>query len=286
MSPYAFISYRREDADAHARSLRDDLNEAFGPNAVFMDTRSIGPGDAWAQELQSSVRGAAVVIAVIGRYWLKSQDEYGRRRIDSPEDWVQRELTTALDNNVKIIPVLVGRATLPLPQALPPAILRLLDFNAIELREQSWAHDVAQLILALETTGFSRRTVPYRFPTKAKRASYPPPLSDEELTPELHRIPGWSKVVSPLPGQEPLTRDELIRTYRFKSFEDAMRFMWLASAEASRLQHHPRWENLWKMVTVALSTWDMKHVITKLDLELAEAFDRVANDVTSGTEHR
>jgi pterin-4a-carbinolamine dehydratase len=40
-----------------------------------------------------------------------------------------------------------------------------------------------------------------------------------------------------------------------------------------KLQHHPRWENQWRTVTVYLSTWDIGNKITALDIQLARAFD-------------
>jgi len=39
-----------------------------------------------------------VVLALIGSNWLRTADEYGRRRIDISDDWVRDELLTAINN--------------------------------------------------------------------------------------------------------------------------------------------------------------------------------------------
>jgi pterin-4a-carbinolamine dehydratase len=72
-----------------------------------------------------------------------------------------------------------------------------------------------------------------------------------------------------MPGHEPLKRIELKRAYEFRSFEEAIRFMAETAQHVSSIQHHPRWENVWRTVTVWLSTWDIGHRPSVLDIELA-----------------
>jgi pterin-4a-carbinolamine dehydratase len=43
----------------------------------------------------------------------------------------------------------------------------------------------------------------------------------------------------------------------------------------TRLQHHPRWENTWRTVSIWLSTWDIGHKPSALDIELAEVIESV-----------
>jgi pterin-4a-carbinolamine dehydratase len=64
-----------------------------------------------------------------------------------------------------------------------------------------------------------------------------------------------------------------MKAFRFKRFEDAIAFMHTAVPDIDRLNHHPRWENVWKTVTIWLSTWDAGHVITHLDIDLAKLLD-------------
>ena len=54
---------------------------------------------------------------------------------------------------------------------------------------------------------------------------------------------------------EPRKRSELFRVFEFASFEDAIAVMGAAVAEIVRLDHDPRWENIWRSVSVWLTTW-------------------------------
>jgi pterin-4a-carbinolamine dehydratase len=42
-----------------------------------------------------------------------------------------------------------------------------------------------------------------------------------------------------------------------------------------RPEHHPRWENLWKVVNVWFSTWDVNCRVTELDIEAAKKLDKL-----------
>jgi hypothetical protein len=62
---------------------------------------------------------------VIGEQWMNARNEEGGRRIDLEDDWVRIEIETALTLNKKVVPVLVGRATTPSAEELPPSIEQL-----------------------------------------------------------------------------------------------------------------------------------------------------------------
>ena len=49
----------------------------------------------------------------------------------------------------------------------------------------------------------------------------------------------------------------------------------------NEVQHHPRWENQWKTVTVYLSTWDIGNKISKLDVDVALLLDELYQDFRS-----
>ena len=100
-------------------------------------------------------------------------------------------------------------------------------------------------------------------------------FSEVELAGELKSLPEWEVSVSELPGKESLKRAELKRTYKFASFEDAIDFMKTAAGHISKVNHHPRWENNWRTITVWLSTWDAGFKPTQLDLELAHYLDNL-----------
>jgi pterin-4a-carbinolamine dehydratase len=109
----------------------------------------------------------------------------------------------------------------------------------------------------------------------------PKELTDEELDKALKLAPAWSLVNSPVPGAEPKKRVELMRTYEFHSFEDAMHFMGEATAYISRMNHHPRWQNVWRSLTIWLSTWDIGHRPSRLDVELAGYLDSLFRNYAS-----
>jgi hypothetical protein len=92
MSGQIFISYRRDDASYPAGRLYDRLSARFPQNQIFIDVGNISLGEA----VEKSVGACDVLIAVIGKRWLTSADEEGRRRLDHPEDFVRREIATAL----------------------------------------------------------------------------------------------------------------------------------------------------------------------------------------------
>lgn len=47
-------------------------------------------------------------------------------------------------------------------------------------------------------------------------------------------------------------------------------------------QHHPRWENIWRTVVIWLSTWDIGHKPSQLDLDLAREVERIYHDYSEG----
>ena len=102
-----------------------------------------------------------------------------------------------------------------------------------------------------------------------------PALADIELDQALLALKGWEPVESLVPGDYPKARHELRKSYRFPTFRAAIDFMQSAVDTIQAVQHHPRWENQWRTVTVFLSTWDVGHKITSLDIDLARRLDDV-----------
>ena len=143
-----FISYRRDDAAAHAGRLSDKLREYFGKDEIFMDIDNIQPGEDFVEVIEQAVGACEILIAVIGRSWLSDNDQ-NTGRLSNPNDFVRLEIATALNRNIRVIPVLVERATMPRPQDLPEDLSKLSRRNAIELSDIRWQRDVDQLIDAI-----------------------------------------------------------------------------------------------------------------------------------------
>jgi hypothetical protein len=95
----AFISYRQDDSSSEAERLAETITAQFGEGSAFIDTSDIAPGEKWPERLRSALGEAAVVVAVMGPEWILARDEWGRRGIDNPEDWVFQEIQLALQFN-------------------------------------------------------------------------------------------------------------------------------------------------------------------------------------------
>ncbi|MET1009513.1 MAG: toll/interleukin-1 receptor domain-containing protein [Gaiellaceae bacterium] len=144
-----FISYRREDAPAHAGRLYDGLIEEFGAQQVFMDVDTLEPGVDFVERLHSAVGTADAVLVVIGRGWLNASNLDGERRLDDPEDFVRLEVGLALTGAPVVIPVLVGGATMPSEDDLPPELVQLARRNALTMIDSDWRSGLARLVAAL-----------------------------------------------------------------------------------------------------------------------------------------
>src|SRR5438105_15115871 len=110
--PSIFISYRRDDSENATGRIHGIFVDRCGQDQVFRDTTDIGPGEPFPDRLRRAVGECRVVLAVIGPGWLST-------RLNDPEDWVRRELESALARKVDIVPVLINGAKLPPKAQLP-----------------------------------------------------------------------------------------------------------------------------------------------------------------------
>lgn len=166
------ISYRRDDASGHAGHLYADLAQRFGEDHVFLDIDNIAPGLDFAEVITDAIHSADVLIVVIGRRWLSGTDRHGRRKIDQPDDFVRLELESAIDKGLRVLPVLVQEAEMPLTEDLPPSLATLARRNALEISDKRWKHDVAELVGVLEEIGAAKAGPP---PVPGPVPAGPPP---------------------------------------------------------------------------------------------------------------
>lgn len=145
-----FISYRREETSGHAGRLYDSLADQFGADQVFMDVDAMAPGVDFVLTLTNALESVEVLLAVIGPQWAE-RDADGRRRLDDPEDFVRFEVRSALERQIRVIPVLVRGASMPTSFDLPEDLRALAHRQAFELSDHRWRDDVAALRSALET---------------------------------------------------------------------------------------------------------------------------------------
>lgn len=137
-----FVNYRGRDAGSSAAFLHAELSRRFGETAVFLDYESISLGRDFEPQLSARVRGAAVLLAVIGDRWLAGDS--GQRPIDNPDDWVRREILEALEHGVPVVPVLFSGARLPVDR-LPAELAVLANLQYFEIRTRRQRTDIAVL---------------------------------------------------------------------------------------------------------------------------------------------
>lgn len=154
-----FISYRRRDSSGYAGRVADRLVKEFGDQQCFRDVEDIESGTDFVQAIENAVGSCEVLIVVIGPDWLHIKDAAGKRRLDDPRDFVRLEIETALQRDVRVIPVLVGGADMPTPEELPPSINRLAYRQATEISDTRWDYDVGRVVATLEGMGIPRANV-------------------------------------------------------------------------------------------------------------------------------
>ncbi len=145
-----FVSYRRADSLMAAGRLSDDLVDVFGREQLFRDVDAIEGGADFERAILDSLRAAAVELVVIGRKWASVVDDAGVRRVARPDDYVRREIETALSERIGVIPILVDGATMPRPDELPQTLAPLTRLQAFEVDDRTWRYDVEQLATHLE----------------------------------------------------------------------------------------------------------------------------------------
>ena len=67
--------------------------------------------------------------------------------------------------------------------------------------------------------------------------------------------------------------NQLYRKFQFKDFNEAFSFMTRVAFIAEKMDHHPRWTNVWNTVEVWLSTHDAGDIVTEKDRKLASKID-------------
>ncbi len=150
--PGVFISYRREDSSGYAGRLFDILSVRFGRDNTYMDLDTIKGGDNFEAVIEDKIGQCDVLLAVIGERWSTVTTDDGRRRLDMPGDFVRLEIGKALARKVRVIPVLVGGASMPRKDELPEDLRALCLHQAMDLRDAHFHADSALLMDLLGQT--------------------------------------------------------------------------------------------------------------------------------------
>ena len=88
-------------------------------------------------------------------------------------------------------------------------------------------------------------------------------LTGDEIDEALAHLSGWGKSAS---------KPAIEKSFRFKNFVEAFGFMTKVALLAEKLDHHPEWSNVYRNVTIVLTTHDSGGV-TALDVTLAKQIE-------------
>jgi len=141
-----FINYRYSDESGTARWLATVLATRFGLGQIFLDNESIQLGTKYQQEIPRRLYQATAVLAIIGPRWLDAPDASGGRALDSPRDWVRREIATAIARGIPVIPVLVHGTQVPPAADLPADLRHLVHYQGISIDPHSGPQDIEGLV--------------------------------------------------------------------------------------------------------------------------------------------
>jgi len=141
-----FINYRRNDDPGFVHAVFQQLELEFGNDAVFMDVEGfLKPGDNFLRTINDQIGACDIVLVVIGPRWAELMNS----RSNSAEDFVRIEIETALEKEKRIVPLLVGGATMPRSSSLPPSIRTVPHRHAIGLRPERFRADCQGLVQAI-----------------------------------------------------------------------------------------------------------------------------------------
>lgn len=144
-----FLCYRRDDTAGIAGRMFDRLSTSLGKEAIFWDMDTIPFGADFRTHISKSLAQCDVLLALMGERWLESQTD-GARRIDDPNDYVRIEIEVALSLSIKVIPVLIGRTSMPIEQSLPTTLADLAYRNAATVDPGRGFHaDLDKLLAAI-----------------------------------------------------------------------------------------------------------------------------------------
>ncbi len=147
-----FISYRREEGGYVASILRARIEDAFGAGSVFLDVDDIPLGVDFRVHLMHCVNQCNVMLVLIGDDWLAATGPDGKRRIDDLNDFVRIEIQTALEREIPVIPVLIGRVAMPPVDVLPGELELLAYRHAAECRSgRDFESHLAKIITGIQS---------------------------------------------------------------------------------------------------------------------------------------
>jgi hypothetical protein len=153
-TPKIFICYRRYgEGSGYGGRVADKLVKHFGAGQCFRDVENIETGVDFVDSINKAISACEVLVVVIGPDWATLPGADDRPRIADPKDFVRLEVAAALKRAIRVMPLLVGGATIPDERVLPEDLQALSRRHAHELTDSRWDYDTDRLIEAIESIG-------------------------------------------------------------------------------------------------------------------------------------
>jgi hypothetical protein len=140
-----FINFRNGDGDWAAKLIKDSLARRFGKDAVFLSSDSIPLAARYPDLLTRSASTCDVMLALVGPGWLSGAGPDGLPQLFADDDWVRREIATALTAGRPVATVRLNGARRLVAGDLPPDINELASRQDITVDRRSYDADIAQL---------------------------------------------------------------------------------------------------------------------------------------------
>lgn len=146
-----FISYRREGGREIARTIKLAL-EARGYSSIFFDYNSLRDG-AFNEAIISAIQNCKDFILVLS--------DGAMDRCSNEDDWVAREIRTAIASGCKIIPVKVNQGDWSWPVDFPKdlSVLGSIQFTTL-LTNEYFEHSIQYIAERLTTEPSGKNVTP------------------------------------------------------------------------------------------------------------------------------
>ena len=157
-----FINYRKDDSSWNALALYNELQKYFPKESIFKDFNTIRPGDDFVVSIQKALSNCNVLLVVMSKNWLEVKDKNGNRRINDPDDLVRIEISTAIERNIQVIPVLFDNIPMPTSSDLPDNLKSLPRRQFVEIETTRFEADVKKLAESIKELMPAEDSIPGR----------------------------------------------------------------------------------------------------------------------------
>ena len=139
-----FISYRRKDSKANARSLYLAIKDDF---EVFFDIdkdNSISYGQNFPQRIKQGIKESDLFIPIIGKEFAS---ELNKR--EGKLDWVFEEILLAKNLKKNFLPIFIDDAFMPNTNELPKNIAFICEIDSFSLSHDKFEQDIKTIKRAI-----------------------------------------------------------------------------------------------------------------------------------------